>query len=269
MALTTKAVEALTKKGKHKPGRHTDGNGMHLYVRGEDQASWILRFRLHGRQRDLALGSFPTISLKEARDLSHAARLKVREGVDPILERKREAQAVMLTATLDRTFKAAAEGLIEAREATWRNDKHKWQWNQTLEVHAFPVLGRMLVSDIETDHVLRVIRPLWAQIPDTANRLRGRIEAILDYARANGWRKGENPARWKGNLKDLLPRVDQVAREKHFPALPWHRVPAFMEALRVRTRSRETPFDRVRVRVQSGSVDALDSRRSRSPLGHR
>jgi integrase len=234
MTLTSKAVEALAKSGGHKPGRHTDGQGMHLYVRADGQASWILRFRLHERQRDMALGVFPAVSLKEARDLAYSARLKVREGIDPILERQRELQAATVAAGLDRTFKAATEGLIEAREATWRNDKHKWQWKQTLETHAYPILGKMAVSEIETDHVVRVLRPIWPKIPETASRLRGRIEAILDYARASGWRKGENPARWKGNLADLLPRTSKIAKEKHYPALPWHRVPAFMEALRGR-----------------------------------
>lgn len=234
MALTTKAVEALSKKGSHKPGRHTDGQGLHLFVRADGQASWILRFRLHDRQRDMALGNFPVVSLKEARDLAYTARMKVREGVDPILARQREAQAATAAAGLDRTFKAATEGLIEARDTTWRNDKHRWQWKQTLETHAYPILGKMLVSEIETDHVVRVLRPLWSRIPDTANRLRGRIEAILDYARASGWRKGDNPARWKGNIADLLPRTDQINRKKHFPALPWHRIPAFMEALQAR-----------------------------------
>jgi integrase len=234
MPLTSKAVEALTRNGGHKPGRHTDGQGMHLYVRADGQASWILRFRLHDRQRDMALGGYPAVSLREARDLAYSARLKVREGIDPILERQRELQAATVAAGLDHSFKAATEGLIEAREATWRNDKHKWQWRQTLETHAFPILGKMQVQDIETDHVLRVLRPLWARIPETASRVRGRIEAILDYSRASGWRKGENPARWKGNLADLLPRIDKITKEKHYPALPWHRVPAFMEALRAR-----------------------------------
>lgn len=235
MALTAKAVEALAKKGSHSPGRHTDGQSLHLHVRADGSASWVLRFRLHGRQRDLGLGTFPRVTLREARDLAFAARAKVKEGKDPIRERERELQTATLAAGRDRTFKAATEALIEAREATWRNEKHKWQWKQTLEAHAYPIIGKLPVSEVATDDVLRVLRPIWGKIPETASRLRGRIEAVLDYARASGWRTGDNPARWKGNLAELLPRKDTFAREKHQPALPWQRVPAFIEALRERS----------------------------------
>ena len=231
MTLSAKAVEALAKKGSHTPGRHTDGHGLHLHVRADGSVSWVLRFRLHGRQRDLVVGSFPGVSLRDARDLAFAARAKVKDGDDPIRERQREVQAATAAAGQDRTFKAATDAIIEAREATWRNDKHKWQWRATLETHAYPILGKLPVSEIATDDVLRVLRPIWARIPETASRLRGRIEAVLDYARASGWRTGENAARWKGNLADLLPRPDKIARAQHQPALPWQRVPAFVDAL--------------------------------------
>ena len=234
VTLSAKAVEALAKRGSYTLGRHTDSHGLHLHVRSDGSASWVLRFRLHGRQRDLTLGSFPVVTLREARDLALSARLKVKDGNDPIRERQREVQAATVAAGRDRTFKAATDAIIEAREATWRNDKHKWQWRATLETHAYPILGKLPVSEIETDDVLRVLRPVWTKIPETASRLRGRIEAVLDYARASGWRTGENPARWKGNLADLLPRTDKIARAQHQPALPWQRVPTFMEALRER-----------------------------------
>ena len=234
MTLSAKAVEALAKKGSHTPGRHTDGHGLHLHVRANGSASWVLRFRLHERQRDLVLGSFPGVPLRDARDLAYAARAKVKEGNDPIRERQREIQTATVAAGRDRTFKAATDAIIEAREATWRNEKHKLQWRTTLETHAYPILGKLPVSEIVTDDVVSVLRPIWSRIPETASRLRGRIEAVLDYARASGWRTGENPARWKGNLADLLPRTDKIARVQHQPALPWQRVPAFMEALRQR-----------------------------------
>jgi integrase len=234
MTLSAKSVEALTKRGNHTAGRHTDGHSLHLHVRADGSASWVLRFRLHGRQRDLTLGTYPGVALKEARDLALSARLKVRDGKDPIRERQREAQTAVEAAGRDRTFAAATDATIEAREATWRSEKHKWQWRATLEAYAYPILGKLPVSEIETDDVVRVLRPIWSKIPETASRLRGRIEAVLDYARASGWRTGDNPARWKGNLADLLPRTDKVARVQHQPALPWQRVPAFMEALRRR-----------------------------------
>jgi hypothetical protein len=223
MTLSAKTVEALTKGGSYTPGRHTDGHGLHLHVRADGSSSWVLRFRLHGLQRDLTLGNYPRVTLKEARDQALSARLKVRDGKDPIRERQREAQTAMEAAARDRTFAAATDATIEAREAIWRNEKHKWQWRATLETHAYPILGNLPVSEIMTDDVVRVLRPIWSKVPETASRLRGRIEAVLDYARASGWRTGDNPARWKGNLADLLPRTDKVARVQHQPALPWQR----------------------------------------------
>jgi integrase len=232
--LTAKTAEALTLRGRHTPGRHTDGDGLHLHVRATGEASWVLRYRLHGAQRDMSLGSFPSLSLKAAREAAGAARALVKQGRDPIRERQRQAQDTAAAASRDRTFQAAAEALLEAREAEWRNEKHRWQWRATLTKHAFPSLGALPVSDIDTAAVLRVLRPVWTKTPETASRLRGRIESVMDFAKANGWSAGENPARWKGNLAELLPRPDRLARVQHQPALPWEQVPAFMTALQER-----------------------------------
>jgi hypothetical protein len=171
------------------------------------------------------------VSLKEARELAQAARLKIRAGEDPIRERQKETQIAAQAASKDRTFMAAAEAAIASRESTWRNEKHVTQWRYTLETYAYPVLGKLPVSEIQTDDLVRVLRPIWSRIPETASRLRGRIEVVLDHARAKGWRTGDNPARWKGNLADLLPKPTTIAKVKHFPSLPWQKVPAFMQAL--------------------------------------
>ena len=232
--LTTKTAEALTLKGRHTPGRHTDGDGLHLHVRATGEASWVLRYRLHGSQRDLSLGGFPQVSLKAAREAAAAARALVKLGKDPVRERRRSAQEAAEAASRDRTFQAAAEALLEARGAEWRNAKHRWQWRAPLAKHAFPAIGALPVAEVDTAAVLRVLRPVWTETPETASRLRGRIEAVLDFAKASGWRGGENPARWKGNLAELLPRPDKLARVRHQPALPWQQVPAFMAALRER-----------------------------------
>ena len=229
--LTTKTAEALTLKGRHTPGRHTDGDGLHLHVRATGEASWVLRYRLHGGQRDMSLGGFPQVSLKAAREAAMAARVLVKRGRDPIRERHRTAQEAAEAASRGRTFQAAAEALLEARAAEWRNAKHRWQWRATLAKHAFPLIGALPVAEVDTAAVLRVLRPVWAKTPETASRLRGRIESVMDFAWANGWRTGENPARWKGNLAELLPRPDKLARVQHQPALPWQQVPAFMAAL--------------------------------------
>jgi integrase len=232
--LTTKAAETLTLKRRHTPGRHTDGDGLHLHVRATGEASWVLRYRLHGAQRDLSLGGFPQVSLKAAREAAAAARALVKLGKDPVRERQRAAQEAAEAASRDRTFQAAAEALLEARAAEWRNEKHRWQWRATLAKHAFPAIGALPVAEVDTAAVLRVLRPVWTETPETASRLRGRIESVLDFAQANGWRSGENPARWKGNLAELLPRPDKLARVRHQPALPLQQVPAFMAALRER-----------------------------------
>ena len=232
--LTTRTAEALTLKGRHTPGRHTDGDGLHLHVRATGEASWVLRYRLHGAQRDLSLGGCPQVPLKAAREAAAAARALVKLGKDPIRERQRQAHEAAEAASRGRTFQAAAEALLEARGAEWRNAKHRWQWRATLAKHAFPVIGALPVAEVDTAAVLRVLRPVWTETPETASRLRGRVEAVMDFARANGWRTGENPARWKGNLAELLPRPDKLARVQHQPALPWQQVPAFMAALRER-----------------------------------
>ena len=232
--LTTKTAEALTLKGRHTPGRHTDGDGLHLHVRATGEASWVLRYRRHGAQRDLSLGGFPQVSLKAAREAATAARALVKLGVDPVRERQRQARDAAEAASRDRTFQAAAEALLDVRGAEWRNEKHRWQWRATLAKHAFPIIGALPVAEVDSAAVLRALRPVWTKTPETASRLRGRIESVMDFARANGWRTGENPARWKGNLSELLPRPDKLARVQHQPALPWQQVPAFMAALRER-----------------------------------
>lgn len=232
--LTVKSVAALVAKGRHKPGRHTDGDGLHLHVRSNGSAGWVLRYRLHNSQRDMSLGGFPDVSLKDAREAAEVARQVIKAGRDPIRERQRAQREAAEAASRDRTFRAAMESALGAREGAWKNEKHRWQWRATVEKHALPILGDLPVAEIDTDDVLRVLRPIWAKVPETANRLRNRIEAILDHAHALKWRHGENPARWRGNLKELLPPPSKLAPERPQPALPWQQVPAFMQVLEKR-----------------------------------
>jgi integrase len=240
--LTVKTVEAITgtaNEGRNlskarTPGRHTDGDGLHLHVRSDGRAGWVLRYRLHGRQRDMSLGGWPDVSLKEARVLASAARQQISAGSDPIRERQRAVADATLAGSRERTFKAAMESALQAREGTWKNAKHRWQWRATLEKHALPSLGDVPVSEVAVDDVVRVLRPIWAKTPETASRLRGRIEAVLDHAHALKWRTGENPARWRGNLSELLPNPSKLAPLQRQPALPWPQVPAFVAALRDR-----------------------------------
>ncbi|GAN53166.1 tyrosine-type recombinase/integrase [Tanticharoenia sakaeratensis] len=222
--LTAVGVQAQTKSG-----RHGDGDGLHLHVRPDGRKVWVLRFMMNKRSRDMGLGAYPTVSLKQARQATVEARALIRQGIDPIEARKRSVVSE------DRTFRAAAEVFLADRVLGWKNDKHAWQWRQTLEKHAYSILGQVDVRAVTSDMVLDVLRPIWGKTPETASRLRGRIEAILDSARARGWRSGENPARWHGQLAFRLPAPTRVRMVEHQPSLAWERMPAFMAALAPRT----------------------------------
>ncbi len=180
----------------------------------------------------MGLGSFPLVGLAGARDKARTARLEVKEGRDPI-EVRREAKAkAMLEAARAMTFKACAQAYIEAHKAGWRNDIHAAQWPSTLETYAYPVFGHLSVQAVDLGLVMKVLEPIWTTKPETATRVRGRIEAILDWATARGFRTGDNPARWRGLLKELLPAVSKVRKVKHHAALPFDEVGAFMAELR-------------------------------------
>ncbi|MEX3015497.1 tyrosine-type recombinase/integrase [Gymnodinialimonas hymeniacidonis] len=208
------------------PGRHGDGRGLFLYVKSSGARSWVLRYQVMGKRHDLGLGAYPEVSLAMARDRALQARRMIQEGEDPIAK-KRQAKP--------KTFKEAAIELIESKRPGWRNAKHAAQWTSTLEAYAFPSLGRMQVARIQTSDVIGALKPIWNEKPETANRVRQRIEAVLDYASALGIRTGDNPARWRGHLDHLLPKPTKVKAIKHHPALPHAEIAEFMEDLSGRT----------------------------------
>ena len=214
-----------------KPIRIGDGGGLYLQVAPGDAKSWLFRFTIAGRERWMGLGSTEQVSLAEARALAAEARRLVASGRDPIAEREAARRAA--AAPPPATFEAAARALVAAKAAGWRSPKHAKQWLDTLARHAFPLIGNKPVADIGTDDVLRVLRPIWARVPETASRLRQRIEAVLDDAAVRGWRPAglANPARWRGHLAATLPPPKRVKPVRHHPALPWADVPAFMAAL--------------------------------------
>jgi integrase len=193
-----------------------------LVVQSSGSRSWMLRYQLNGRRRDMGLGPYPEIGLARAREKAMEARRLVKEGRDPLAERAR-------TSAL--SFKAAAEALIENKRPGWRNAKHAAQWAATLETYAYPKLGPLDVKAVGTGAVLDVLRPIWTTKPETASRVRQRIEAVLDYAAAMGTRSGDNPARWRGHLDNLLPRPSKVKKVEHHAALDWREAPAFMAEL--------------------------------------
>lgn len=244
--LTVAAIRAAkhsgraTASGKVRPERIHDGDGLALQVTPEGARSWLFRFMLAGRSREMGLGPCDPdgkggLSLADARAAAAAARRLLQDGRDPIeareAERQAEAAAKVEAANRGVTFREAARETVAAKSAGWSSPKHGAQFLATLEQHAFPRIGDTPVRDITTADVLRVLRPIWPSIPETASRIRQRIEAVLDLARVRGWRAGENPARWRGLLSEELPPPRRVQRVEHRPALPWQCLPAFWAAL--------------------------------------
>jgi integrase len=222
-----------------KAGRHADGGGLHLLVKDSGARSWVYRFMLRGKSRDVGLGAAGPggISLSAARDAASALRLKVKGGVDPLQERHREAAEALAADQAAKvagvTFKAVAEAYIASNEESWRNPKHRQQWRNTLATYVYPVIGDLPVADIETTHVLTILEPIWKGKAETASRIRGRIETLLDSAKARGYRSGENPARWRGHLAQILPARTRLSRGHH-KAIAYTEVPEFIRALHER-----------------------------------
>lgn len=215
-----------------KPGYFGDGGGLWLQVSPALTKSWVFRFTLNGKSREMGLGALHTLSLAEAREKAREQRQVLLEGVDPIEARGARRRTVIAAAAHAVTFKAEAEAYIEAHRAGWKNVKHGEQWANTLETYAYPHIGDMLVADIDTAHVLQCLQPIWTKKTVTAVRLRGRIESVLDRAAALKHRRGDNPARWKGNLDTMLANPKRVAKTEHHAALPYGQMGAFMQTLR-------------------------------------
>ena len=236
MARLVDRLTALEVKRLDRVGMHPDGRGLYLQVHAGGSKSWIYRYTLHGRVRAMGLGPTHLVSLAEARGMAQEARLLKNQGVDPIDARAASRPAPEPPPEVDRgpSFKNAAAAYIDANSAAWRNAKHEAQWSSTLQTYAYPVLGDRPVDEIDTTLVLKVLEPIWSTKPETASRLRGRIESVLDWAKARGHREGENPARWKGHLDKILPAKSKVARVEHHAALPFKAMPAFMADLRTR-----------------------------------
>jgi integrase len=227
--LTAKKVRGLTA-----PGKYSDGHGLILHVITTERRNWIYRYMRAGKDRSMGLGSAALVSLEEARQKAHEARKLLAEGVDPI-DARQAAQAAAEAAQAARvSFAEAAAMFIAGHEAGWRNPKHRQQWRNTLDTYAAPVIGAIPVTDIDPNMVLRVLQPIWTTKPETASRVRSRIEQVLDYCTARGWRTGTNPAIWRGNLKLMLPATAKVRAVKHHAALDWRLAPAFVAALRER-----------------------------------
>lgn len=211
-------------------GMHHDGGGLYLRVVLPNQRSWVYRYELNGKARTLGLGSYPAIGLARARERAAEARSLKAEGRDPVDEKHARRAAAKARAAKAKTFEECAEAYIASRKAGWRNSKHAAQWSSTLKTYAYSIIGNTPVSDVDMPAVLRVIAPIWSTKHETASRVRGRIEAVLSYATVQGYRQGDNPARWKGNLE--LAGLSERPDAEHHAALPYAELPAFMVALR-------------------------------------
>jgi integrase len=195
--------------------------------------SWIFRFTPRGgKERWTGLGSFPDVSLIEARDTAAEYRKKVRNGIDPLREKEEQTAAEKANSAKAVTFTWCSEQYINAHKAGWKNVKHVDQWTNTLATYANPVIGSLPVGTVDTAHIMKILEPIWVSKAETASRVRGRVESVLDWATTRKFRTGENPARWKGHLDNLLPARYKLARVQHHPALPWSEMANFMAALR-------------------------------------
>lgn len=215
------------------PGLYGDGAGLYLQVSAYKTKSWVFRFMIAGRARKMGLGDFDRLSLAEARKKAHAAYLLVGDGIDPI-DQRNAVKAVRVAQTRVKTFKHCAEAYIADHKGKWKNEKHAAQWSSTLETYAYPVIGHLPVDAVDQDHVLKIIKPIWATKTETANRVRGRIEQILGWAKVHRYRSGDNPAQWRGFLDQVLPARNAVSPVEHHPALPYAELPGFMKKLRAK-----------------------------------
>jgi len=234
MPRVAKELSAIEISRLKEPGYHFVGGvaGLILQVTDNGARSWILRTTVGGRRRDIGLGGYPTQTLAGAREKARETVAQIRQGADPLEQRKAAKSALAAARAAAITFEEAAKKYIADNEAGWTNAKHAAQWPATLKKYVYPTIGKIHVASIETQHVISVLQPIWTIRTETAGRVRARIEVILDWARARGYRTGENPARWKGHLSAILPASSKVKQVKHHAALDFRQIGSFIEALR-------------------------------------
>lgn len=231
MARQLSKLTTITVRQARRRGLYGDGGGLFLQVSAGGAQSWVFRWKEAGRFRVMGLGPVHTVSLAEARDKAVACRKLRLDGIDPIAERRAKRAAVQLDAAKAMTFRQCAEAYIDAHRIGWRQ-RTLDAWERTLERHVYPAIGKLPVQSIDVGLVLKAVEPVWRDRPETADRVRGRIESVLDWAAARGYRRGDNPARWRGHLENLLPKSSQVRRVEHYAALPYAVLGAFMPELR-------------------------------------
>jgi integrase len=227
-------LSAVRVRNLSEPGLYSDGLGLYLQISKWKSKAWVFRYMRQGKAHKLGLGPCHTVSLREAREAALEARSKARKGIDPIAERKAALGRLRAETAKLVTFADCAERFIDSARPGWRNPKSEDQWRSSLATYAYPIIGDLPVASVDIGLVSKVLEPHWASKTETMSRLRGRIETILDWAKVRGYRSGENPAAWKGNLKSLLPAPAKVKRVEHHAALPYAEMPTFMSELRAK-----------------------------------
>lgn len=230
-------LNALQVAKENSPGYYPDGGGLYLQISPSGSRSWIFRYVLAGRAREMGLGPLSLLSLAAARKDAATNRQLLKDRIDPIEARKKtDHERLFKSATAGTTFRLAADAYIEDRKATWKNAKHAQQWTNTMKTYAYPLMGDTDVRDIDTEMIVRILQPIWMKKAETARRVRGRIKAVLDAEAVLGHRDGDNPARYVDHLDRVLPRTKRRQLVKHHPALPWEDMAAFVKKLETHPR---------------------------------
>ncbi len=206
-------------------------SGLHIQVTPSGARSWILRVKIGEKRRDMGMGGFPDVSLAQARERAREARDKIAKGVDPIAAKQADRTAIVSEQARAKTFGECTASYIAAKEAEWTNPKHRAQWLNTLETYAHPTIGKMLVRDVDQEHIMAILQPIWATKTETATRVRQRMEAVLDWAKTSKFRTGDNPARWRGHLDKLLAKPSKVTKVEHHAALDMNAIQGFLTAV--------------------------------------
>lgn len=266
MARVSNRLTAMTVQKLKEPGRYADGGGLYLQVGPTGGKSWLFRYTRRGKAREMGLGAFNALSLADARDAAASVRQTLAAGADPLEEREAERKRQEAEACSGITFSECSSAYIEAHKSGWRNEKHVAQWSATLKTYADPVFGALPVQAVDLEKVLMVLEPIWQTKTETASRLRGRIETVLDWAAVRGYRSADNPARWKGHLDKLLPPRSKVQKVQHHPALPYEEVGAFMVELRKREGGAARALE-FTILTASRTSEALNARWDEFDLG--
>lgn len=232
MAKQLGKLTALKVNKETKRGFHADGGNLYLQITEAGVKSWVLRYMLKGKAKTMGLGAVHAVTLAEAREKAADCRKLISAGIDPLTARKSEQTKAEVEAAKTQTFRQCAEAFIASHKDAWRNAKHVWQWENTMERFAYPVIGDLPVREVDVALVLKILEPIWKTKTETATRVRGRIELILDYAKSKELFKGENPARWRGHLQNLLAKPSKIRKVKHQPALPYAEINDFLTKLR-------------------------------------